>query len=92
MDYFRQTVVFLNITGMSPELLYELGEFLRVNMITPLSRSTEGISDANGKERTHSEPRTERVAYFAGSFTEPAVVKIEKWLQEKGGQLKATES
>jgi len=75
MLYVKRTVSFLEVKELSPQDLYNLGEFLRLKMITPVNRS-EGVNESrNGEERT---------AFFSGGFTEKDSLLIQGWLEERG--------
>ena len=72
MEYSRSDVVFFEIKEMPSALLGELREFLRLRVIVPVNRSTEGD---NGVGDT---------CYFSGSFNKKSAEAIEEWLQTKG--------
>lgn len=72
MPYCMSEMVFLDVKGISPNLLRELLEFIRQNMIVA-TRAVGG--DGSGDQNS---------AFYSGYFIKAAAEKIEKWLQEKG--------
>ena len=69
MTYLRKRVVMIDIKSVSSGLLYDLEEFLRKRMITPVTRPTKGTS-GNGQG-----------SYYTGFFTHQSAVKVERWLK-----------
>lgn len=73
--YKVRAVLFLEAREISPEMLYDLGEFLRTNMITPFIRN-EGLCEPRKGEK--------REAYFSAGFTEVDAEKVCDWLDSQG--------
>ena len=80
MQYSKLQVVYLNIKDMPMEFLTEFREFLRLGMITPVTRGMEG---ANGLSE-EKEGSKKWLAFYSGCFTVLAAQTIETWLKEKG--------
>lgn len=83
MKYSRSTVIHVDIRDFSVALLSEFREFLRLSMITPITKGMEGANVVS-KE---GDVLKERLAFYSGCFTVLSAEKIEKWLREKGVEL-----
>lgn len=69
MPYHTVEVVLIDVKGISPALLRDFLEFLRLNMIVPI----RPISESDGESQD---------AHFNGSFVKTDAERAEKWLKE----------
>ncbi|OHA93844.1 MAG: hypothetical protein A3G99_02715 [Candidatus Zambryskibacteria bacterium RIFCSPLOWO2_12_FULL_39_23] len=77
LEYSKQDgLVFLEITGISEELLPELRELLRMNMIAPVVKGIEGRK-GNGSPDAGQ-------AYYSAVFGQDNAREIEEWLRSRG--------
>ena len=74
--YTMSSVVVIDVRGIDHLDLYGLEEFLRVNMISPILKSS-GMNEP----RKGGEPKT---AYFSAGFTKSQAEKVGRWLTERG--------
>ena len=73
MQYSESEVVYFEVREISSALLYELKEFLRVNVIVPIKVSS-GDNNGGGS------------CYYSGFFAKKSTEAIEKWFKERGFQ------
>ena len=71
MSFTIREVQFFDIKGISPQVMYDLGEFIRLNMINSLNRG-EGVCEPK--------PGEEKSAYVSAGFAEMEAVAIRCWL------------
>ncbi len=65
------------------ELLTEFREFLRLSMITPITKGMEGANVVSKEGAILKE----RLAFYSGCFTVLSAEKIEEWFQQHGVEL-----
>ncbi len=71
-------LVLLEVNDVTPELLWELHDFLRIGMIVPRGR-VEILKNGNGSPR---------VGAYSGYFTEEQYRLVKDWLESKGVRRK----
>ena len=78
--YTMSSVVVIDVRGIDRRTCYDLEEFLRVNMISPILKSS-GINEP----RKDDEPKT---AYFSAGFTKSQAEQVGLWLDCHGVRKK----
>ena len=81
-------MVFLDVGHITPEILYDLQEFLRINMITPVLKGVDVtdhgfFGNDNGSQKSPA-------SHYSGCFTVEYAKRIEGWLKENGVELKSS--
>ncbi len=74
MTSFVKNVVLIEVDGVQPNVIYDFGQFLRREMITP------GVKMEGSSGNGHG-------SYFKGCFTHEQAARIVEWFSQNGVEI-----